>query len=290
MPGFPTHFKIPLASPFGLHVLHVPLAVRDAPVAAPQAARGREVSRVAPRPMQALQAQTDPVTLHRGASGINFSTTGMSSAARDQSAPVRLHQSPREGGDRKSRATQGAGPARSGQVLGTGLGSLMEPAESQAAIATRHGLPTSFCDVRGEATGSPHRTWKRSDFPSATSDFYDACSGAQLDSFTQFSAGELSAENMFFLMASEKLLTLVAGSSERRELARGMQEAFSSTAAPLEPNLDGANKKRVACALAAVASGDSPNDLADVLSKAQANLLKSIGQDSYKRFRESLPA
>jgi hypothetical protein len=111
-----------------------------------------------------------------------------------------------------------------------------------------------------------------------------------LDAFTQFSIKERSAENMFFLMASEKLLTLPADSQERRRLAQKMLAAFSNEGAPLEPNLDGSNKRKVTAALVALARGEAPEKLEEVFKDARANLLKSVGSDSYKRFLQKLPA
>ncbi len=162
--------------------------------------------------------------------------------------------------------------------------------ESQINTARRFDLPTSFKDVRGESGASSSESSRRSDFPSPDQDFYEKCTAAQLDAFTRFSIGEYSAENMFFLMACEKLLNLGTDSEQRKNLAKNMLAAFSDRGAPLEPNLDGSNKRKVTAALAALARGEIPEKLEEVFKDARANLLKSVGSDSYRRFRESLPA
>lgn len=162
--------------------------------------------------------------------------------------------------------------------------------ETQINTARRFDLPTSFKDVRGESGASSAESSRRSDYPSADQDFYAKCTTAQLDAFTRFSIGEYSAENMLFLMASEKLLVLPADSEQRKNLARSMLEAFAVRSAPLEPNLDGSNKRKVTAALTTVAQGKTPENLEEVFKDARANLLKSVGSDSYKRFLQKLPA
>lgn len=207
----------------------------------------------------------------------NVGPTSAPSGTRPE-RPVILH-------DRKSNL----GAVRETRLALTELG---EPPslESQIVTARKFDLPTSFKEARSEPVAPTTTPWKQSDFPKADQEFYGACTAAQLDAFTQFSIKEHSAENMFFLMASEKLLVLLAGSEQRKNLARSMLEAFAVRSAPLEPNLDGSNRKKVAAALAALARGEAPEKLEEVFKDARANLLKSVGSDSYKRFLQKLPA
>jgi hypothetical protein len=159
----------------------------------------------------------------------------------------------------------------------------------QHDIARELGLPTSFAQVRGEHP-APSREWQRTEFPLANSDFFQACTTAQLDAFTEYSNQHMSAENMYLLMALEQLMTLQEGSDARKALAKGMQTAFTGRSAELPINLESRHSRNFAAALATIVEGGTPADLERTVAAVRNNLLQSVGLDSYKRYRETLSA
>ncbi len=176
-------------------------------------------------------------------------------------------------------------PSQVTVVLDDGIG----PLKSQHDIARELGLPTSFAQVRGEQPAQS-RQWQRTEFPLANSDFFQACTTAQLDAFTEYSNQHMSAENMYLLMALEKLMKLPAGSDARKALAEGMQKAFTGRSAELSINLASRHSTKFAAALATIVEGDTPADLERTVAAVRNNLLQSVGADSYKRYLETLSA
>lgn len=162
-------------------------------------------------------------------------------------------------------------------------------AQNQDALAKQLGLPTSFQGIRDDKSAGGSRS-EGSKLPELGRDFYDTASPAQLDAFLQFSLKEHSAENLYFMMAAEKLLQTPDGDQAKAELATRMQQAFVASNSPLGINLDSTNQKTVNAALTAVARGNTPANLPEIIKKATDELFRSMGSDSYTRFRARQPA
>lgn len=163
-----------------------------------------------------------------------------------------------------------------------------ETIQSQDTIAKKLLLPTTFAQVRdGKSALSLPLT--RSTIPEVlTIDYFREASPAVLDKFLEHSLQEKSAENLFFLIAAEKLLSLRG--VEKSLLAFRMDYGFTKPDAPLEPNFSGNTKSRVQSLLNDLAANRDRPDQAQVIEEATRNLLQSFGADAYKRWRQTLPA
>ncbi len=158
---------------------------------------------------------------------------------------------------------------------------------TQGKIAEDMLLPTSFASVRdSKAETNPNLT--RSALPQVLDiDTFREMSPAVLDNFLQYSVQNQSAENLLFLIASEKLLSLTG--VKRNLHAIRMESAFTTESAPLAPNFSSKNKKAVQSLLHDLRHGHERENLAPVLDQATRNLLESCGADAYPRWRQELP-
>lgn len=171
-------------------------------------------------------------------------------------------------------------------VQRTGFDSV-ETIQSQCAIAKKLNLPTSFTQVR-DGKSAPNPSLTRSSIPEVlTIESLRQASPAVLDKFLEFSLEERSAENLFFLIAAEQLLS--SSGLQKRYCAMRMKHGFTNQNAPLEPNFSGKTKSLVQSLLNDLADDRDRPDLAMVIEQATRNLLQSFGTDAYQRWRPTLP-
>lgn len=164
----------------------------------------------------------------------------------------------------------------------------MSAQKTQNEIAADMLLPTSFASVRDNKAAAGQNLTQSELEPVLSFEKFRTLSPAVLDKFLEFSLKEKSAENLFFLIAAERLRSL---SGVRQKLcALQMQHAFTNPNAPLEPNFSSNTKDRVQSLLNDLAANRDRHDLAEVIEQATRNLLQSCGTDPYQRWRRTLPA
>ncbi len=240
--------------------------------AIPLAQIGQAIS----RGLRAMSCGVRPHRIHPSAVAADaFRATAGKSMTSEDSNKVILH-------NQRAADSKGSKPA-----YRTGFDNKSALPTTQDKIAADMLLPTSFASVRdSKAETNPNLT--RSALPQVLDiDTFREMSPAVLDNFLQYSVQNQSAENLLFLIASEKLLSLTG--VKRNLHAIRMESAFTTESAPLAPNFSSKNKKAVQSLLHDLRHGHERENLAPVLDQATRNLLESCGADAYPRWRQELP-